>query len=738
MSPHLEDFPFGDLVDTNLTIKAFGGTKTHAVKRGTMLWKWEDDEGMVHDFAIEGSYYVPESDYRLLSPQHWAQSQKDPDRFGTGCFTDGQACHLWWKGRKYHLTVPLSKGDNVATFRLAPGYEKFHAFCAELQADDNDPYSVDLQEADQQTEESEELSSTERGEKEWLPRDINKPVETDFSLDGTEVEEPTIQYEEVQQDGSLTPAAELLRMHHRFNHTPMSKLQTMARQGILPRRLSKCEIPACAACLYMKAKRRPWRTKSTKEGQDVSKPKRPGDLVSVDQLKSPIPGFVAQITGILTKKRYNYATVFVDQASRLSYVHLQKTQSVEETLEAKTAFERFAASKGVTVKAYHADNGIFTANGWQNACRDSRQGLTFAGVNAHHSNGLAERRIKELQDMARASMAHASSKWKEAVTAHLWPYAIKEVNHVLNATPNLQDAGNLTPEQIFSGSKVNINPKHYRPFGCPVYVLDSNLQQKKPHSKWKERARVGLYLGRSPQHPRNVALVLNLQTGHVSPQFHLEFDPRFETLSQHTPRLESKWQALAGMTNQREEKKVRWREVPADTPPQAKKQKTQSSSNNTDEDNQKELSKPDNESIDRTSAELLDNPLGQSGDDQEEAPQSEGVVSPSTEQQLQPPEEINPTQSQGRPKRNIKPPQRLIEAMLAEMKPTAPASVEGEIYCLQALFPDAIDAPQEGEHHPLTAYKATSDPDTMYMHEAMQEPDAPKFIEAMVKEVKDQ
>jgi hypothetical protein len=42
------------------------------------------------------------------------------------------------------------------------------------------------------------------------------------------------------------------------------------------------------------------------------------------------------------------------------------------------------------------------------------------------------------------------------------------------------------------------------------------------------------------------------------------------------------------------------------------------------------------------------------------------------------------------------------------------------------------------EHDPIAfAFKATSNPDTMYYHEAMKEPDAPQFREAMNKEVDD-
>ena len=38
----------------------------------------------------------------------------------------------------------------------------------------------------------------------------------------------------------------------------------------------------------------------------------------------------------------------------------------------------------------------------------------------------------------------------------------------------------------------------------------------------------------------------------------------------------------------------------------------------------------------------------------------------------------------------------------------------------------------------IMAYKATSDPDTMYLHQAMKEPDKDRFLQAMDKEVKDQ
>ena len=103
----------------------------------------------------------------------------------------------------------------------------------------------------------------------------------------------------------------------------------------------------------------------------------------------------------------------------MGFVYLQKTCSAEETIEAKRAFERFAENRGVRVRAYHADNGIFKAKKWVEECRQRKQDLTFAGVNAHHQNGIAERRIRELQETTRAMLIHATKRWPGVVTIHL-------------------------------------------------------------------------------------------------------------------------------------------------------------------------------------------------------------------------------------------------------------------------------------------------------------------------------
>jgi hypothetical protein len=107
-------------------------------------------------------------------------------------------------------------------------------------------------------------------------------------------------------------------------------MQSMAKCGLLPKKLAKCQIPACTSCLYGRATRRPWRTKSKlgQQGGKLRTAMEPGQCISVDQLESTTPGLIAQIKGWLTKKRYRVATIFVDHFSGLSY---QPTNQVHIT-----------------------------------------------------------------------------------------------------------------------------------------------------------------------------------------------------------------------------------------------------------------------------------------------------------------------------------------------------------------------------------------------------------------------
>jgi hypothetical protein len=236
--------------------------------------------------------------------------------------------------------------------------------------------------------------------------------------------------------------------------------------------------------------RRPWRAR---KGVDRPTPKKatiPGEIVSVDQLESPVEGFIAQLKGKLTKRRFRLATIFVDHFSSLSFVHLQQSTTGDETIQAKWAFESFAESCGVTIQQYHADNGRFAEAAWKNDMLEQRQGLTFSGVGAHHQNGRAKKRIRDLQDMARTSMIHANRNWPDAINAHLWPYALRHANECMNITPFPDESD--TPLEKFTRTKVLPNHRDIHPFGCPAYALDGHIQSGRRAPKWGIRARLAI------------------------------------------------------------------------------------------------------------------------------------------------------------------------------------------------------------------------------------------------------
>jgi hypothetical protein len=124
----------------------------------------------------------------------------------------------------------------------------------------------------------------------------------------------------------------------------------------------------------------------------------------------------------------------VDHISDFTFIHLQQTTNASETFEAKRQFELYARTHGVRIKHYHADNGRFIESTWVDDTKDKGQDMSYSGVGAHHQNGRAEKRIRDVQDLTRSSMIHAIRRWSLAIDVRLWPYAIRRAAHVLNYT----------------------------------------------------------------------------------------------------------------------------------------------------------------------------------------------------------------------------------------------------------------------------------------------------------------
>jgi hypothetical protein len=494
-----------------------------------------------------------------------------------------------------------------------------------------------------------------------------------------------------------------MHWHVKLGHASQSRMRQLSINGYLPKYLTKISPPICSACLHGKATKIPWKTKG-KTKQTPKKVSQAGECVAVDQMESTTPGFIGQLKGTLTTLRYRYATIFVDMYSDYTYIYLHAKLTAEETVKAKVAFETHAKAFGVIIQQYHADNGRFQDTAFKNACKEQGQELSFCGINAHFQNGRTERKIRDLQDMARTSLLHAIRKWPQAITINLWPYAMRYANEVNNALAKKGEKS--SPQELFSGITTKVPLRQFQPFGCPTYVLDSDLQAgKRAGSKWKDRARLGINLGFSPQHARSVHLILSLTTGCVSPQFHCKFDTHFSTL-QEFQQPTSLWQEKA--------KFVTKQESPCEH--DTSTYQTHGTSTTATSVHPREDLNPQD---DFRGVHPEDGFTIPDATNEEEVMQrNEGAIETNNEPAMGQESQQN-TRRSGRVRRQ---PQRFEDYVPHE----------------QIAF-ETLTSPMEQEDysHPITTMKSTSDPDTMYLWQAQKEEDFPQFQAAMQKEIDD-
>jgi hypothetical protein len=207
----------------------------------------------------------------------------------------------------------------------------------------------------------------------------------------------------------------------------------------------------------------------------------------------------------------------------------QYSNNATETIQSKRRLESLAKQEGIKIHKFHADNGIFASKKIKDDCALMGQIYSFSGVGAHHQNGVAERNVKTLAQWACANMLHLAHHWPSQTNVRFWPQAIEYSIWVFNRLPH-QTIG-LSPNKLWLSCRAlteEINRAHV--FGCPVYVLDAALQDGHKIPRWSPRARLGIFLGFSTLHSLLVPLVMNVVMGKISPQFHVIFDHKFETV----------------------------------------------------------------------------------------------------------------------------------------------------------------------------------------------------------------
>jgi len=728
---------FTDLINPtpfDCHLKGIGnGRITH---KGAIRWPVSDLNGKTVILEDRDAYFCRDSPYRLLCPHSWRRTQNarrndsgDPSSDQATFFmppNDGDPYILSWNRGRTVVECQLDPQVNLPRIEYAS--ETYHHYCSFVKGfsptttpephvipDDDDSFEtmrMDIQKDPidfnlVSDDEEDEISTSTHASQTASPKASHKAIHEPL------LHAPKDNASTTKDNAPVTPEEEKLFMgwHVKLGHAPFRKIRWAAQMGILPKRLAKCRDFVCPACMYGKQHRRPWRVKGQKPAP-IKKATAPGECVSIDQLISATPGLVAQTTGRLTRQRYKVATVFVDHYSDLDYVHVHETTSAEEAVQAKEAFENFAADKGVSIKHYHADNGIFASKGFRSAVALSGQTLSFCGVGAHHQNGICERRIQDLTQTARTALAYAAQR-NPAVTAALWPYALRHASYVRRMLP--KDGHSKSPDELFSRSSVRPTTRFLHVFGCPVYVLQGPLQSGGPFPKWKDRSRVGINLGHSAQHAASVSLILNPQTGFISPQFHCVYDDNFDS-AKSDPNFNDEWARLAGLAED-----------------------AQASSSTLEGDNADYSNTmiPDSLRTPFTQHEI-DTSLSQhrpeiADNANQDDTRSEGGAEPTEQTENEPPQPIDaaPTSRSGR---RIKRTMRLQESPLLQQLQSFASIYSNIAEATINLDETALCLLVDNFSVFLSSF---ADTDTMYLQEAMRQPDRDKFVEAMMKEIED-
>ena len=558
--------PFSDADFSGLVNTIDGNTKPAGV--GTVRWSWRDDEGKISTYDLPGCRYYPESPVCILSQTQLGLFLNDRD-FGTKIESGIHTSIFHWDNQRFCRTIKHTT-SYMPKMIINDDHSSMASFFTAFRSvfDDNAGYSLLTEQ--QLSLDFEKLIGKEvqyvKGDFRSKAVILSVTPDKVFTIqltDGSKIdthhnfitilpveapstqttlprslaetiahrlqEEPELGLPKANEKLSLDQK-ELLRWHIRLGHLPFKSLLVFAQLGLIPRHLAKVDtIPLCASCTVAHAHKRPWRTKADPSTIRKDEQNFPGGCVSVDQIVSGQTGMVPQTSGFRALERYVGATVFVDNYSSFVFVYMMKSLSTEETMAAKHAFERVAHSHGVKILSYRADNGRFADESFKKDCELQTQELTFCGVGAHHQNGIAERMIQTLTGSARAMLVHAISVWPEAITISLWPYALYHASDRHNRLHI--DKFGYTPLERFARTRSPLQPDIFHTWGAPIYVLDSRNQSGPCLvPKWEPRSKLGIYLGFSPCHSRDVALVMSPTTGNLSPQFHVVFDDEFSTL----------------------------------------------------------------------------------------------------------------------------------------------------------------------------------------------------------------
>ena len=89
------------------------------------------------------------------------------------------------------------------------------------------------------------------------------------------------------------------------------------------------------------------------------------------------------------------------------FVRHQNTLNALETVKSKITLKQTAKTFGVKIDSYLTDLVTFSSEEFAENIEVKEQRLRFSGVAALHQNGVAERSIRTIMQLARAMLLHS-------------------------------------------------------------------------------------------------------------------------------------------------------------------------------------------------------------------------------------------------------------------------------------------------------------------------------------------
>ncbi len=217
-------------------------------------------------------------------------------------------------------------------------------------------------------------------------------------------------------------------------------------------------------------------------------------------------------------------------------MELQVGYTAAETIKSRLRFERAAMIIGVKILSYHNDDEIYHSDEFLKELQAKGQGIKMSGVSDQFQNGAARSKIKSVVQFARI---HANLRGSEVVDESLWPYALMYAVYIMPSKKS-----GVSPMEVWSKSSHHDLPETHS-LGYPAYALNPRLREGGHVPKWESRSRRGQFAWHSPLvHASNVGMIRNLNTYHVSPQFHVMHGDCFETVhsNEESPPAPEVWE----------------------------------------------------------------------------------------------------------------------------------------------------------------------------------------------------